>query len=472
MKSLFFYLSLFRLKTNDHGLIELFDAQSKSEELRIIIKSALKYSRKSEVDTIDSLISELCFLNINYFFLAPIFKRLRSRRVLYVGHCYYNCWYLSRQLRLLGWQADLVNWDQNPSTQIYYHGEDFNLKGVEGIELVKDLNFYIDSIYKYDLFHFSNVNGICFGFNLLGIVERFLEEHAEIFLLKKLGKKILYNNTGCLDGVSQTSFAKWGPESICAICKWRDVPSVCNDEKNLSWGLFRNSVADYQCALGGNRVDFNAVPTAHEVPQFFCLDQDLWNPRLEIPPQFVLPGGQEGLVRLYHAVGHKESRTDENGVNIKSTHVYKPLVEKLRSEGQYIELLEPTGVPNKEVRYIQAQADIFLEMLTYGWFGANAREAMMLGKPVICFLRPEWLDEVRREIPDYVDELPIVSATPQTVEAILRRLIVNPNERQEIGRKSREFALKWHSAEAGGARFEQIYVELLKDNPQLLDYYR
>ena len=34
-------------------------------------------------------------------------------------------------------------------------------------------------------------------------------------------------------------------------------------------------------------------------------------------------------------------------------------------------------VPNKEVRFYQVQADIFLDMLTYGFFGATAREAMM-----------------------------------------------------------------------------------------------
>ena len=33
-----------------------------------------------------------------------------------------------------------------------------------------------------------------------------------------------------------------------------------------------------------------------------------------------------------------------------------------------------------------------VDMLTFGWFGSNVREAMMLGKPVVCYLRPEWLD--------------------------------------------------------------------------------
>ncbi len=86
----------------------------------------------------------------------------------------------------------------------------------------------------------------------------------------------------------------------------------------------------------------------------------------------------------------------------------------------------------------------------------------MLGKPAVCFLRPEWLESMRREVPDYVDELPVVSATPHTVYDVLKDLIDHPKKRLEIGQRSREFAVKWHSAEAGARRFDQIYTELLR----------
>jgi glycosyltransferase involved in cell wall biosynthesis len=189
---------------------------------------------------------------------------------------------------------------------------------------------------------------------------------------------------------------------------------------------------------------------------------------VEIPDHHRLPPLKEGGLRVYHAVGHRAERTRNDGVNIKSSNIYLPLIDKLRSEGICLDLIEPTGVPNLEVRFLQAQADIFLEMLTYGWFGANAREAMMLGKPVICYIRPEWLEDVRREMPEYAEELPIVSATPETVEGILRDLIADRPRREEIGRRSRAFAVKWHSSESGGRRFNEIYSRLLEDDHQLL----
>ena len=71
----------------------------------------------------------------------------------------------------------------------------------------------------------------------------------------------------------QSSFAKWGPESVCSICSWNDQPEICSDERNKEWGEFRNKVIDYQCNTG-NKVDYNTAPTIHESPQFYCLDEE------------------------------------------------------------------------------------------------------------------------------------------------------------------------------------------------------
>jgi glycosyltransferase involved in cell wall biosynthesis len=404
------------------------------------------------------------------FWMMQLYLRLRvrffpRRSVLYVGQAYYNAWYLSRALRMRDWRADVLNWDLNPAWQIYYHGHDYRSSSGTGSEIYADLWFYLKSLMRYDVFHFSNAHGIIFGFPLhVWFKDRF-GEFSEIYLLKRCGKKIVYSNNGCLDGVSQAAFSKWGPESVCSICPWRNQPTVCSDERNLAWGRFRNSVADFQCLLGGNRVDYNDDPKVHEVPEFYCLDVDLWKPEIEIAESFRLPPVPEGTVWLYHAVGQKKERTTANDINIKSSHIYLPLIKKLKVQGLMLELLEPTGVPNKEVRFLQAQADIFLDMLTYGWFGATAREAMMLGKPVICYIRPEWLESVRKEIPEYAAELPIVKATPATVEEVLRDLVANLGKRREIGRRGRAFAVKWHSAEAGGRRFDEIYNNLLRGDP-------
>jgi hypothetical protein len=455
------------------GLLEIRYSNDLAQRLRRTVLAQLKSDRFSDDGfSLEDLFAEFFFLSRYRLVLKPVFRSLASRRALYSGQAYYNSWYLSRALRKLGWKADVLNWDLSASSQIFYHGEDFRFFASENYDILRDLKYFMDSIYDYDIFHFSNIQGICFGFPLQRLMASEFGEHSEIYLLKSLGKKTIYSNNGCMDGVSQTSFSKWGPESVCGICRWQNEPSVCSDIKNLEWGRFRNAVSDYQCLLGGNRADFNFAPTVHEAPEFYCLDPDFWHPALEIPAKFRLAPKEPSTLRVYHAVGNKSERTRSDGVNIKSSHIYGPLIEKLRAAGFSIETLEPTGIPNKEVRFIQAQADIFLEMLTFGWFGANAREAMMLGKPVICFIRPEWLDSLRVELPEYADELPVISATPDTVEDILRELLLNPERRNEIGARSREFAVKWHSSHSGARRFDEIYSRLLKGDPLLLESYR
>lgn len=384
-------------------------------------------------------------------------------RILYVGHCYYYQWYLSRELRKFGWKADVLNIDKNPNNQIYYHGEDFRFYYTGFKDAIKHVFFYLKAINNYDIFHFSNAGGMYFSNYISKVLRKLHLEYFEIKILKKLGKKIVYSNNGCLDGVSQTSFSSWGPESVCDICVWKNNPAVCSDEKNLKWGKVRNELADYQITLGGNRKDYNDGPRVHEVPGFYCLDHEFWNPNILIPSNYLLPI-DKSTVKILHAIGNFDSRTKGNNKkNIKSSHVYLPLIEELKKEGYDIELIFFKDVPNKLFRYYQLQSDIVVDMLTFGFFGANVREAMMLGKPCVCFLRPEWLESMRKEIPEYVEELPVISATPDTVRDALIDLIVNEEKRKEIGRKSREFAVKWHSAESGAKQLDVIYSNLLNN---------
>ena len=382
-------------------------------------------------------------------------------KILFAGCEYYNTWYISRELRKLGWKADLLNWDGNVNNWHHYHGWDYLFKFGNEKDHLKQIDFYLKAIEEYDIFHFSNIRGMTFG----GIVNQFMKNGSplhEIEFLKSKGKRIVYSNNGCIDGVSQTSFSQWGPHNTCDICVWQDKPEECSDEANLKWGKFRNEMADYQCTIGGNRKDYNDDPRVHEVPEFYCLDPNVWMPDLDIPDKYRLE--KNNHVKIFHTIQNKESRTRNDGKDIKCSHIYKPLFKELISEGYKIEDISITGLKNKDVRYLQGQCDIIVDMLTFGFFGANIREAMMLGKTCVCFLRPEWLKSMRKEIPEYVDELPVISATPETIKQVLIELIEDPDRRRELGKKGRAFALKWHSAKAGAKRMNKIYSDLLGIN--------
>lgn len=400
-----------------------------------------------------------------------IVRRTKKGRVLFVGQSYYHAWYLSRELRKLGWRADVLNWDPNPKAELFYHGEDYRLRyrglvyggsGKDDHDAYRHALFFAWAIPRYDIFHFSNPRGIRLGMALSVWAEKKWGEAAEIRLLKRLGKKIVYSNSGCLDGVLQSSFDAWGPEPTCEICPWRNVPHICSDETNRAWGELRNSLADYQVTTGGNRVDWNDDPSVHEVPEFYCLDPEVWRPDLPIPSEHRIER-RTGQQRLYHAVGNAGERVAaDTRQSLKSTHLWFALTERLRSEGRDVDLFYATDIPNRDVRYYQLQSDIVCDMLTLGWFGANIREAMMLGRPAVCYLRPSWQEQVRELAPGYVEALPVVNATPETVHDVVCELLDDPERRGELGEAGREFALKWHSAQAAARRFDAIYSELLE----------
>lgn len=384
-------------------------------------------------------------------------------RVLFVGQCYYNHWYLSRELKKLGWRATVVNLDDHPPNQMYYHGQDIQFDNRSFGGVFYQLVYYFSAIFRYDIFVFSNAENLSFG-RYVPVILRIFGRNSDVRFLKWLGKKIIYVNNGCRDGVSQTSFGKWGPVNVCSSCVWRGRPDVCSDARNLAWGKVRNRLADYQCLLGGNRVDFNDDMRVHEAPWAYSLDKNFWAPDLLIPANYHL-SYPEGTVKLYHSVGNFESRSAAStNQTIKSTHIYLQVIERLQAAGCKVEMLFFHDVPNRKLRYYQAQADIFIDMLTYGWFGANVREALMLGKPAICYLRPEWLESMEKEFPDYVAELPVISATPDNVFDILKNLIDNPEMRFDIGRRSREFALKWHASDIAAKEFDRVVMKLFLEN--------
>jgi len=377
-----------------------------------------------------------------------------NKSVLFSGHSYYNTRYLSLELRKIGWKADTLNWNTTESSQKFFHGEDF--KFTKDTTLKEQMNFFEYAINTYSIIHFSGTNNIKFGKKLHDFFKKKYYPYYEIEIIKKLGKKIVYSYNGCLDGAKKTSFQKLKP-SPCDICKWKNIEKVCSDDANKKWGEFRNKISDYICMWGGIKLDYNNSLNVHETPEFYCLDSEIWSPNLDIPDKYKISNNN---FKVYHSVGNYFDRTQEN-INIKCTHIYDKIIKELKREGHKIDLIFTTNIPSTDVKYIQAQCDVVADMLTFGCFGANINEALMLGKPSICFIRPEWKNNVLKEIPEYAQNLPVISGTPDTIKNILLYLMYNKTARENIGHKSRLFAEKWHSSKSAALKFDKIYKKLL-----------
>ena len=286
--------------------------------------------------------------------------------MLYVGQAYYNAWYLSRELRKLGWKADVLNWDSNPASQIYYHGEDFRLDYDGPLPALRHLGHYLRWISQYDIFHFSNAHGMQLRHPAARRRWPSICAPATRSGCSSGSASGSSTPTTAVSTASRRRRSRRGASARCATTvRGVTIPSICSDERNLTWGAFRNSIADYQILLGGNRIDYNLDPRVHEEPEFYCLDEEFWHPQLAIPAELPAAAAPNGTVKIYHAVGNATSRSEAGTMrNLKSSHIYLPLIEQLKREGFDIELMFFENVPNRDLRYYQVQADIFVDMLT------------------------------------------------------------------------------------------------------------
>jgi hypothetical protein len=187
-------------------------------------------------------------------------------------------------------------------------------------------------------------------------------------------------------------------------------------------------------------------------PVVTALDPGRWHPRLEVPENMLLER-QPGEILVYHAVGNYSSRR-RLGRDIKGTGATIEAVERLKNEGLPVQLVFAHDIPSTRVRFLQVQADIVVDQLNYGRYGANAREAMMLGKPTICHLNPAQAIPLAPLRP--ILETPLINADEESIYAVLRDLVLDSDRRIETGRKACEFAVAWHGQDACAARYEQV----------------
>lgn len=120
-----------------------------------------------------------------------------------------------------------------------------------------------------------------------------------------------------------------------------------------------------------------------------------------------------------------------------------------------LELVE--GLHHDEARERYRRADIVVDQLNAGWYGVFAIEAMALGKPVVTFLHEE---AVARTEEAFGRRVPIVSATKETLAAVLRPLVESPEERRRVGAESRAYVEAVHDVDRIADRLLGIYAQL------------
>ena len=172
-------------------------------------------------------------------------------------------------------------------------------------------------------------------------------------------------------------------------------------------------------------------------------EADVIPPGIDLTPFTPVPPSDSTRPRVVHAPSHRGKKGTE--------HVLAAL------EGLPVELELVEGLHHDEARRRYEAADIVVDQLNAGWYGLFAIEAMALGKPVITFLHEE---AVRRTAEAFGVEVPIVSATKDTLRETVSRLAADPAERRRLGAAGRAYVEQVHDIERIADRLLDLYARL------------
>jgi glycosyltransferase involved in cell wall biosynthesis len=175
----------------------------------------------------------------------------------------------------------------------------------------------------------------------------------------------------------------------------------------------------------------------------FTIDVNEWKPRNEIVAS---PSGP-GPLRIFHAPNHE---------HIKGTRHFQTAVDELKREGVKIELVIAEKLPHEKIKEMIARSDIVADQLIIGWYGMFAVEAMAMGKPVLCYIRPDFEELFINEGLIRPGELPIIKCSPLNLAETLRGIVGDQEGLNEIGQKSRQFVITHHSTTSLGKVFDRI----------------
>jgi glycosyltransferase involved in cell wall biosynthesis len=365
---------------------------------------------------------------------------VRSKKSVLFVRPDYHCSFLYRdELRKSGWKADVYVPPNYPEKLLY---SEKNILRAPQIKTKKRMGtlfnrammilWWLATFWRY---HFHIYYGRPPAFPSIGFklgLQKLLTENFqwELWLAKLFRVKLIYLPTGCLEDENKENFTKLDDGNVCNNCGFWDR---CSDvSNNLNFSRVRRY---FDFNIGTGSIDSSQFRATHM--KYKSIDLNLWSPNLLIPKEHRLPPTEK--LRILHSTYLENSGRNWKGRNIKGSPFVLEAIERLQSEGHSIEYFFIKDKPSNQMRFYQAQADIVVEQLIYGWWGSTFVETASLGKPVICYLRPSWKEFFLKTFTEY-KTLPVIEADTKTVYDSLKKLIIDHDFRRLTGIESRKFA--------------------------------
>lgn len=381
--------------------------------------------------------------------------RSRDKAVLFFVPDYHCSFFLRDELRRRGWRADIFVPHWYPRQFLY--GNDVILERIayetklslrNSLRMCLALIFRTVLIAKYRyVIHYGSFN--------YEVSDATFAQRCLLFTLSNwyrivrlLGAKFVYIPTGCRQHVPKSQWLLVENGRVCDNCGFEPR---CTDKANqVNFRLVRKFASAAIVSDGHRTNEFRETRIRYK-----SFDLRVFHPEIVIPPEFKWP--PTSGVRILHS--HALEDRLLNDKNIKGTPSVLRAIEVLQTEGHEVSLVNLSGIPSNQMRYHQVQADIVIDQLIYGGYGSTALECLALGKPVICYVRPSWKRLYESIYPEWAN-CPFISATPETLEEELRKLILDPGYRETVSMDSRKFAEQFLDVRKNAIEMEELLFAL------------
>jgi len=241
----------------------------------------------------------------------------------------------------------------------------------------------------------------------------------------------------------------WGSDIRIPEVAAADNPYVARLGKNHEYGDMESYAQSRRMQSRFARAGFACLVSSEELLPY--VQRDLF-PGPHFARQRILP---KNWVPNYPdpdsarpLVAHSPS-----AVRYKGSPSVLAAVEELQQVLDF-EFVLNSGRPRGQALRIVGRADIFLDQFVGGGYGVAAIEAMALGKPVVCYIKPS-LQAL------YPLDLPIVNANQDNLATVLECLLKDGQLRAELGRRSRAYVERHHDAHKIAHELIGIYRQLL-----------
>lgn len=266
--------------------------------------------------------------------------------------------------------------------------------------------------------------------------------HLGLCISRWLGVSHVLVPTGCRDEDLKERFLKLEGEEMCGNCGFFDR---CHDKENSYFLARARRYADLRIDSGF----YGSTAMTTTPVRFKGLDLDRWT----VPDR----SDRTSIVVLHsHAA---ENRNLMPGRNIKGTPIIDAVMERICATYPHVEYRRVTGLRPAEMLAEQQAADIVIDQLFYGHWGSTGIESMGVGCAVVCYLRPPWVEQFKRNFPN-APEMPVVSATRDTLEEVVERLVTDRQYLRDVQAASRRFAEDFYDPTSVSAEFEAMLLDL------------